>query len=365
MTTKIKKSLLLTAGLSTVLMSCSKQEDVQPIATSITAIPSTNAQVKIVNGRVVFADLTALNQTQDALNKLGNSQASTQALADWEKNLGFASLRAAASSEDSHLEALETQGVPTPAHDLMYKFGFPLTYASLINPVGEYQVGGKIYWFHDGLKYQANSEEELAAIKKNPSAAKVKLSAGYKTIKNTKGLPTGETNRTIAGDDPYADNKYNHEFTITGESGSRRRTIYDINVFTDDRGTDYGGFYHFWYTSLNLQIKYEYYSYGKRKWYPVNETFNWTTNVSFDATPSIPYQNTPAGTQRGSANYTNSFSNGIQVLTLASQDLTTSTVDPYLNKGQISWNFEIGGSIEGAPNRDSYNLYRVSSGTLW
>lgn len=367
MITKIAKAVFLTAGISSTLMSCSKQEDVQPVATSTAVTPDAGAQAKVVNGRVVFANLTALNATHDALAKLGNSQAGVQALADWEKSLQFKSLRAVAKSEDSQLEELETKGIPTPAHNLMYKFGFPLSYASFLNPAGEYQVGNKIYWFHDGVKYQADSEQELASIKNDPSSAKVKLSAGSTKV-DRKGALGGDANRTIADDDPYADNKYNKEFTITGESGSKRRTIYDINVFTDDRGTDYSGFFHFYYTSLNLQIKYEYYSNGSRKWYPMNnETFNWKTAVTFDATPSIPYKtgSGPAATQRGSANYQNSYNNGIAVITLASENLTTSTVDPYLNKGQIKWDFEIIGNIEGYPNRDSRNIVTVSNYPLW
>jgi hypothetical protein len=367
MITKIAKAVFLTAGISSTLMSCSKQEDVQPVATSTAVIPDAGTPAKVVNGRVVFANLTALNATHDALAKLGNSQAGVQALADWEKSLQFTSLRAVAKSEDSQLEALENKGIPTPAHNLMYKFGFPLSYASFLNPSGEYQVGNKIYWFHDGVKYQADSEQELASIKNDPSTAKVKLSAGSTKV-DRKGALGGNANRTIADDDPYADNKYNKEFYITGESGSRRRTIFDINVFTDDRGTDYSGFFHFYYTSLNLQVKYEYYSNGNRKWYPQNgESFAWKTTGTFDATPSIPYKTGPgpAPTQTGTLNYQNTYSNGIAVITLASSNLATSTVDPYLNKGQIKWDFEINGTIEGYPVRDPRNIVGVANNPLW
>lgn len=366
MLTKIKNGLLLTATLSGLLMSCSKQNDVQPAAAATTVAPDASAPIKLVNGRLVFSDLKALNQTREALASLGRGKTSAQDLAAWESALRFTSLRTAANAENAHLEALETQGMATPAHELMVKFGFPISYASLISPSGEYQVGDKIYWFHAGSKYQASSEDELAAIKQNPAAAKVKLLAGYKVLPNANGLPKNTEARTIADNDPYCDDKYSSYFNLNNDGGSQRRTIYGINVYTEDDGVDYGGFYHFWQTSLNLFIKFEYYSNGRRKWYPADgQTFLWNTNFSYDATPSIPYQNVPATTQNGSANYQNSFSNGVASITLASQQLVTSTVDPYLNQGQITWNFQIGGSIQGYPSVDYAHNYVVNSGVLW
>lgn len=366
MITRITKAVFLTASISSALMSCSKQEQVQPTVPSAAAA-SSNAQVKLVNGRVVFADLAALNTTQEVLDKLGNSQASTQALADWEKSLQFSSLRAAAKAEDSQLEALEAKGIPTLAHDLMYKFGFPTSYAALINPAGEYQVGDKIYWFHDGIKYQADSEEELAAIKKDPATAKVKLAAGSHIVKSLKGA-AGQESRTTASNSVDSDGKWYYEYFQDGSAGSERRIKYVSSVYTEDRGTVSGGYYRNWYTQLSLQARHEYYSRGKRTWYPVGgQPFVWTVNVNYDATASAPYQYPATNPTRSSyINQQLQFDSGSYgTIVLATQNITTTTVDPYFRADSIKWDFEVTGSISGYNNNDrTRGTYNVS-GLLW
>ena len=368
MVTKFAKAVLLTASISSTLMSCSKQDDVQPTVTDTAATPSKDGQVKLVNGRIVFTDVAALNTTRDALAKAGSTADGTKALIDWEKNLRFSSLRAAATAEDIQLEALETKGTPTPAHDLMTKFGFPTSYAALINPAGEYQVADKIYWFHDGMKYEAASEQELAAIKENPATAKVKVAAGSRIIKSLKGTAPDQAHRTIASNSPDSDGKYYYPYYQNNDQGSERRIKYVIAVYTE--GGDYvsGGFFRTWYTQLNLQARHEYYSRGKRTWYAVGgQPFVWTVNVYYDATASAPYQTqNPYPTRNGSVNQQFNFDSGTTGnIVLASQNIITTTVDPNFRIDSIKWNFEINGSIGGYNANDrTYGTYNVS-GLLW
>lgn len=366
MVTKFAKAVLLTASISSTLMSCSKQDDVQPAATSAVT-PSKDGQVKLVNGRVVFADLAALLATRDALDKAGNSQNGAQALVDWEKSLQFSSLRAAAKAEENQLEALETKGTPTPAHNLMAKFGFPTSYASLINPVGEYQVADKIYWFHDGVKYEASSEEELAAIKQNPASAKVKLAAGYRIIQSSKGTAPDQANRTYANNSSDLEGKWYYGYYQNNDPGSERRIKYITFVYTEQQYTFGSAVY--WNTGVYLQAKHEYYSRGKRAWYPVGgQPFNWTVNVSFDATVSTYYQGNilnTYSTQYGSINNQVQFDSGsYSTFAIASANVTTQT-NLNQSSSDIRWNYEVNGSISGYNVNDpTYGTYNIS-GLLW
>lgn len=340
-----------------ILNSCSSKQEVQPVENEVVNA----ADIKVVNGRLVFADQKAFDKTRTALEEIGKKATSTPDLIDWERAQNFVSLRAVASSESAKLEQLESSGTPTPEYNMMVSFGFPTFYASIINPVGEYQIGNKIYWFHEGFKYQADSPEELVLIKQNPAQAKLKYQAGlYKS--HAEG---GTTNRVTRGPDPYSDEKHVKYFYITGESGSYRRTMYSASVYNEDQGYGFvlGTYSHFIRTNLNLLIKYEYYSFGKRKWYPAEgQNFLWQANVNFTGNALYPGQPSFPQIYNSSVNQAGSYSNGLTTLNMAVATVTTSSST---GTGEVGWNFEITGTLNGYPANDQINNYYVNSTPLW
>ena len=157
----------------------------------------------------------------------------------WEEGLNFVSLRTAAISERFQLEKSQREHRLSPAYELMERFGFPEYYAVLISPAGEYQIENTIYWFHNGFKYAAASEEELNAIKHAPQLAKMKYAAGAQHITNQ--VAAGKTaNRTYQTNYPYAYDKYTFQFQYQYDPKSLRRIIYATSVYSEDFGTDYG-----------------------------------------------------------------------------------------------------------------------------
>lgn len=196
----LKFSTLL-IGFACALNSCSKEQDVQLASHNTTA----RADVQVINGCLVFRDQKVFEQVRKELQQKAFLKEGDRQLDAWEKNMHFTSLRSAATSERVHLEQLDLQGQSAPAHTLMDGFGFPDSYATLISPSGEYQIGTKIYWFHDGFKYEAGSRIELNFIKLNPSLAKHKAKAGSELIKHTAKYTSASLTQHGSGDlDKYA-----------------------------------------------------------------------------------------------------------------------------------------------------------------
>ena len=158
----MNKYLLVALPLlgSSLLSSCSK-EPVSPTPSGVAA--KQTADVRLVNGRVQFATPEAFERERTQLRK---SQDAT-GLDTWESTLGFTSLR-------RHMLSKESK----EATALQQRFLFPVFYATFINEAGEFQVGDAIFWYHDGFRYQAANEQELAAIKANPEQSESKTPAG-------------------------------------------------------------------------------------------------------------------------------------------------------------------------------------------
>jgi hypothetical protein len=181
---------------ASLLSSCSK-EPVSPASSAVTAKQA--ADVRLVNGRVQFATLEAFERERTQLRKLQDAAG----LDSWESSLGFTSLRRHALGEEQ-------------AANLQRRFLFPVFYATFINEAGEFQVGDNIYWYHEGFRYQATTEQELAAIKANPAQAQAKTPAGGLVIA-PKGLaptatPGGATERVQDSGDSL-DKKYTFSTT--------------------------------------------------------------------------------------------------------------------------------------------------------
>src|SRR5689334_9259563 len=100
----MKKNLILSLStavlLSVALFSCKKDNG---IAANKNTTDLTNAEVANVNGRLVFKDSKALNQT---INELINKDPET--LSKWEKSLGVKSLR----SDSAAVAAFASFGFP-------------------------------------------------------------------------------------------------------------------------------------------------------------------------------------------------------------------------------------------------------------
>jgi hypothetical protein len=196
----MNKSLFAVLPLlaASLLSSCSK-EPVSPDASAVTAKQA--ADVRLVNGRVQFATPQAFERERTQLRKMQDAAG----LDSWENNLNFTSLRRHTLSDE--------QGA---AAGLQQHFLFPVFYATIINEVGEFQIGDNIYWYHDGFRYQAANEQELAAIKANPAQAQAKTPAGGVFI-TPKGLsttpnPGGATERVQDSGDSV-DKKYTYSTT--------------------------------------------------------------------------------------------------------------------------------------------------------
>lgn len=364
MNTQLVKSLLLATFIGGTATSCTKEQMVQP--TSPTNI--TTSAIQVVNGRLLFADLKTFEQARQALeNKL--SQASdSQVLDDWENNLHYTSLRAVAALQSKSLEELDAQKKSTTEYDLMVKFGFPAFYATLINPSGEYQIGSKIYWFHDGNKYEASSEDELASIKQNPLSAKVKHFAGTKIIKSTQLPLDGSTNRTIGSRNPLDDYKYHYEFLLFNQSGNDRRIMYNIRIYVEDRGTDPSVSYKQFYTNLSLLIKYEYYSYGNRAWYPSQgrgSQLDWSTAINFTGTALTPNPASTPTSQSSSSYRSFSFDNGVVGISLGDATIYAFVATQDYTANDVTWDYEISGNINAYPDNDRNHSYPISGNVLW
>lgn len=349
-------------GAAFTLNSCSQKQEVSPSPQASVS----KADVQVLNGRLVFADQPTFDRLQEALVQKSRLKTSEQELAAWEQGLHFVSLRTSAAKEVAHLEALETAGQPAPAHELLEAFGFPDTYAAVINPAGEYQVGTKIYWFHKGFKYEASSEAELAAIKQAPTQAKTKYEAGYRII--NEGHPTTKTAaRTGQTNNPESYDKYVYNFNYQNDSGSRRRVIYATRVFSEYRGSGFNSqnvYTQYWYSSVSLLIKYEYYSFGRNRWYPAGDSFNWSAMINkFTGNAYIPYDQNQSigGNYAEFASYLQgNFTNGLKSIELGNV-IMAADANQSISSGSVYWSFEIAGGIICSPQYDSAHEYSVGN----
>jgi hypothetical protein len=377
------KFFFLIIGLAGTVVSCSRKDAIQPteLVTPIDA-----SQVKVINGRLVFTDQKALDQVRSELRTLAVNAPSGKTLDAWEQNIGFKSLRADAAQESVNLEAKQVANQATPAYDLVSKFGFPNFIASIINPSGEYQVGDKIYWFHDNVKYQANSESELASIKQNPSLATTKFYAGLSEVNpnkdHLKGIANSQpskssivsTNRVTIGNYGGA-NGYNsyvsQTFYLNGDLGSQRHTVYGLRVYTEAAE---GGYY----TALYLQIIYQYYSNGRRAWYAaVGNSWSYDVNVQYTGyitalggveAPTYPPVIIPTRNiinNSGSLTTSGTYDTGEINLQMGAAYINAAASDSR-NTHLVSWDISVTGYINGnATNTNPVQGYYISNNPIW
>lgn len=350
-----------------ILSSCSKQNDAEPTE-QITA----KTDVSTLNGRLVFANQQSFDRVFNNLEEISTHDDSKKELALWESQHNFTSLRVAANDESAHLAELDTQGKVAQAYKILTRFSFPSFYAAIINPSGEYQIGDKIYWFHDGFRYQAASESELAAIKNNPSQAQNKFAAGSYTV-NSGISKVGKggidsnfiTNTVVQGNDPEAYDRYNYEFRYPQDYNSRRRIIYATTVYVEDRGTN-SGLKHF-YTNIRFQLKLEYFNNYYNKWYPSHEGYAYTYGFDFSGSTSpangSPYTN--SGTKRMRLDRTAETGDGLYDITMAQDDMYASVINFNQDNSNVRWTFDMNGVVSSYAKNASSVVYRIGPGSIW
>ncbi len=155
-------------------------------------------EIKAINGRLVFANLDVYNKTLSEIGKMTQKQVN-----DWERLMGFSSLRTYNLNNTQNQQLAE----------------IPLTYASLLNAKGEYQIGSLIAWMHtDGYTYFIEKADEklLKKVQSSPKNATVtKFPFGTKNIPikvNSNGLVT--TYATIPGNG--VDARYQYQYSSGG-----------------------------------------------------------------------------------------------------------------------------------------------------
>jgi hypothetical protein len=262
----MKKNLYLglaaAALLSTSLFSCKKDNST---ATNKSTIDPRTAQVANVNGRLVFKDSKALNQT---INELMNKDPET--LVKWEKSLGVNSLR----GDSTAVKAFAS-------------FGFPDFYESIINNKGEYMIGDTIVYFNNGYKHLIPNKDEaqLAKIKANSSLSVLKFTAGNQAV-NVAGAD-GKLTTQATLTNGQIDAHYQYEFLRNGDNNSKRKLVFEIQNYVESNPTAFVCYVH-------TRIKQEYLGGNKpNNWLPAGEpTEKKITGLSYD----VSFINTGNGT---------------------------------------------------------------------
>lgn len=350
---------------------CSKMSDVSPS----TEFTNPVGGVSVTNGRLVFADQKTFDAISNDVSGMDGDK-----LSAWTKGNRFYSLRDAALSELPNLERLIAQD-KAPAYSLVTRFGFPSFYTAIINPLGEYQIGSKIYWFHDGFKHEVSSETELKAIKLNPASSAVK----YRTASQEYGAPASTTINgsatTINGSATSSNlttqtigtnDRYTKVYNRFGDPGSRRRFIFATYVYTEELARTDNNATQNWRTYLHLRMKNEYYSFGSAKWYEAYESYYvyyrldnctaraYVNNFSGQEYIFPPYQNQ---FDNGGGQDTNAANGGVFTVPITgfvniSNDATYGSASIY----DVVWTFELDGQLLSSIRGDGNSTYTVVAG---
>lgn len=359
------KSLLygLISASTAFFTSCSKELDTTVYPNNQQEILINNG-VKVQNGRVVFVDdATFIKIRQEFTNK------TYPELDKWEESLGFSSLR----KLDNEDKEFDEEG-------LMNEFHFPASYATIINRKGEYQVGNKIYWFHNGFKHEASSEEELNNIKENPSLSTKKFKAGATLVSKTVQQGSTASRSDRAASNTIGDRKFVRSFNWDGRE--RRLTIetfiyneaYSGQLPSQNAGCGacvgpyaLGGTY---YTALVLSIYREYYN---RRWYRGGEPLIISYNINYVGFPSntqspySPYEyiytdwNLPRSTKNFTEGYIYYTGSGNYTRDLDATYVLNTSFNP-----SHDWNYDVNGNIKVriAANNDLSEEFEIN-GQLW
>lgn len=261
----------------------------------------------------------------------------------------------------------------------MQEFGFPPSYATIINRQGEYQIGNKIYWFHNKYKFEVNSEEELLKVKSNPDSYKNKTLT-KSTIISEESILTGTSNRSWQNaDQVYSTNVYTSivtkeispNFIINNQSGSVRRFTYGTRMYAEALGLSNGN--QTYDTYMFIYVALEYYSFGRKRWYLEDEPFRLDYGFTVDANA----YNALRGVSFG-PNYLQPFMSGSQTSNIPNSNAYYSSIGvefchayveyPYHPDNRFTdlyWGFEIKGFVNTTHDWAPFNSYQlgVNDGT--
>jgi hypothetical protein len=360
-----KQFLLFPLLLSTLVLSeCSKVDEVTPSTPTDLSI----TDVKVSNDRLVFSSQQVFDNT---LTKL--SASTPLGLDDWSKTVNFKSLRKAYIAELPNIERL-IESNQAPAYALIEEFGLPDFYTVILNSAAEYQIGNKIYWFHNKFIYEANSEKELMDIKQNPAICKTKYITNSST-KNQKVVEEQQklgTNSTTAGrtsqGGAFFNQRYAYEYNLYGDSRSRRRFIIGTRVFAVEQPRTNNGNTQNWRSYLNIQVRHQFYSFGNNDWYPqYGSIYVYCRQDKAEATVYVNNRsgnsdyfnivNDPATTYT-TDQYSAGADVGVGRFAYASNDISNGVA----SESDVYWTYEIDGQITVRNDQDTQRSFYVISG---
>lgn len=349
--------LLVTAQFITSCQS-TKPNDVQPLV----GVAAPN--YKVENDRIVFHDDASFRQLRDELLKKNPAD-----LLAWSKATGIKSLGA------SYLNGTEDS-----SNEMVNSFGFPLGLAMIINTKGEYQIGNKICWYHEGFRHEAADEQGLANIKSNPENSTSKFIAGVRKIE--KVIPDKSARVYGRKERDSRDNKYTQILSLIGVP-QRRRHIFSTSIYTERYVSSYPNSIQY-FTALDFGIYLEYETqdfFGNWVWRQTQDNRQINYDLQLDAICTVPNS---TGVSSSAPNFVgiskriqdSSFRNSVYLTTLAAADMWVQR-DPVISYDDDSaeWDYTITGSISqentgntipgqgGAPGPQPA-VYAVS-GNLW
>jgi hypothetical protein len=366
------KLSILAVAVTVALGSCSKQQD--PISSAATSSKSADFTLQ-ANGRLLFPSNNAFNQTYEKVSKMSESQ-----LESWLKEVGFHSLQE--QRQPTHKNAFAAQ--------LDKDFGFPSAYSALISGAGEYQIGDRISWFHEGFRYIAHSEDELAAIKANPTVATEKFVAGpilvNPSVTSTSGTSqkvrisinpgalansTGRNSQSTNGDGKYGNYRFNlnRNDGRGDDAGSQRQLGFEAVLYYED-ATDrvqpaISGQRTF-YTAIYINEYYEYYSRGGGRWYRCDDyprltSYSLSSSGTASGTGYYPLNNGSWGTNGSNLSVNSNISRNNEQH--SGDDYKTTVLGGYLSsyegpgRGLFNWNFDITGSYSTRVSIDPFHVH--------
>ncbi|HEX8657091.1 MAG TPA: hypothetical protein VF690_06135 [Hymenobacter sp.] len=325
-------SALITCAAFGSLSSCSKRE--MEVASDGIAIV---ADVKSVDGRLVFKDFEVFKQTIDKLKTKSDAE-----LLEWEQSLKFTSLRSSSGEGQEKLKA---------------EFRFPGAYAAIINSQGEYKIGDKLYWYHAGKKHQFDSVADLEAVQKGRDVPHVTLAAGYKVVdtKTERASTTKSAARLGHNNSSGSDARYQYQFNLWNDAGSVRKIVYETHIYTELNSYNYQ--YH---SILVMDLKLEYKG-GNGSWRNAGDLR--TVDAQFSGVASAYTSSTQAQLKSGPISVSlNRQSNSEASLWL--MDCYAFSANVY-NTTDIYWNYTINGRISSWVGSDTGHTYTVQGNDLW
>lgn len=193
------------------------------------------------DGRLVFEDFTSFNAAISSLSKLQG-----QELEDFRLQFkNHTSLR-------EQLEAQDFADADRRAGDDEYLM-FPVWIQDVLNSHAEVKIADQIIWYSNGLQHAAKSEEELHAVKLDPSKSTKTAEYSIQVISSQENGVDPANNREV-GHGTTA-NTYQHEFAYCAD-GSKRKYVHELISFIGDRFDSQGGQTYF--VTLYFRCKLEY-----------------------------------------------------------------------------------------------------------